>query len=69
MQIAIGGARGGGKVSPITIRLRILKDGETGIDERSLTSFTHHDPLEDTESEVEVKGRIYGNKFHPSRSA
>jgi len=40
------------RVSPITIRLRILKDPRAlaWLEGRGL-SFTHHDPLEDTESE------------------
>jgi len=37
-------------VSPITIRLRILKVHQSLGSHRLRRRFTHHDPLEDTES-------------------
>jgi len=36
-------------VSPITIRLRILKVNPGGVGHGWIKRFTHHDPLEDTE--------------------
>ena len=38
------------RVSPITIRLRILKASHVAICVGGALRFTHHDPLEDTES-------------------
>jgi len=59
-----------GAVSPITIRLRILKVRRRfTISSPQFISFTHHDPLEDTERS---SGRGYHSvavSFHPSRSA
>jgi len=43
-------------VSPITIRLRILKEYDELLHTRGFRRFTHHDPLEDTERAVESWG-------------
>ena len=56
-------------VSPITIRLRILKEVDAGLLAGSANGFTHHDPLEDTESGVADGGAAGAVVFHPSRSA
>ena len=45
------------RVSPITIRLRILKAGGAGTARRGPGRFTHHDPLEDTERSFTFNAR------------
>ena len=44
--------KGVGKVSPTTIRLRILKGTLLIYIGTAITGFTHHDPFEDTESDT-----------------
>jgi len=56
-------------VSPITIRLRILKARARAPHVRSRARFTHHDPLEDTESNERLRPPNERQQFHPSRSA
>ena len=50
------------RVSPITIRLRILKATPRSTNITETASFTHHDPLEDTERLCWIGGRFSGGK-------
>ncbi len=57
------------KVSPLTIRQRILKVKPPGaISSHVLRGFTPHDPTEDTERGVATAKLITLHSFHPSRS-
>ena len=51
------------KVSPTTIRLRILKASSIDKKLRELVSFTHHDPFEDTERELPKETKTLTNSF------
>ena len=57
------------KVSPTSIRSRILKARGGGLGGGVRLGFTHVDPFEDTESDHSGGGKeAEGMKFHPRRS-